>query len=165
MEIRKSFLNQIDQSGYDYYLKGRKGTNLSSGEDTELIFLARILGYKVIHSDKLTFHHYIPETRLSKKYLYRLIEGVCFNGLKLEPFKVYLRNAQPLTNFTWLKDTINVTRYFLQAFLKHIVRNSFESKLELLMNWHALHCSFSNFNQYKEIGRRLDKLKLNIKTR
>lgn len=161
--IRKSFLNQINKSGYNYYLKGRRGTNLSSGEDTEIILLARILGYKVINSKKLRFHHYIPEARLSKQYVYRLVEGVCFNGLKLEPFKVYLKNVKPLTNITWLKDTINVIRYFIKALLRHFVRNSFESKLQLLMNWHAVQCSFTNFNQYGEIGERLDNLKQNFR--
>jgi glycosyltransferase involved in cell wall biosynthesis len=163
MVVRKSLLIQINNSGYNYYLKGRNGSSLSSGEDTELMLLARILGYKVVNSDRLKFHHYIPDSRLSKHYLRRLIQGVCFNGLKLEPFKIYLENTKPLTNVTWLKDTIYVSKYFLLSCCRFLIKNSFEYKVEFLANWHALQCSFRNFNQYKEIGQRLDNLKATMK--
>lgn len=159
MVIRKSFLTQIATSGYTYYLKDRSGTKLSSGQDTELILLAKILGKKVITSDKLKFHHYIPDTRLSKHYLYRLIQGVCFNGFKLEPFKIYYLNKKPLTNVTWLKDTLYVAKYFIQSLGSYIVNNSFEKKIGLMMNWYALQCSITNYNQYKAIGERLDSLR------
>jgi hypothetical protein len=162
MVLRKSFLKRVESSGYTYYLTDRYGSKLSSGHDTELILLARILGKKVATSSNLRFHHYIPQSRLSKNYLYRLIHGVCLSGFKLEPFKVYLKNSKSLTNLTWLKDTLYVIKFFVRSSLAYLINNSFERKVNFLMNWHALQCSFSNYNQYKEIRRRLDNLKVNF---
>jgi glycosyltransferase involved in cell wall biosynthesis len=162
MVIRKSFLDLLTQNGYSYYLEDRSGSKLSSGQDTELILLAKILGKKVISTDKLKFFHFIPESRLSENYLYKLIHGVSFNGFKLEPFKIYLFSIKPLTNMTWFKDTLYVEKYLLRAVCKYILKSSFQNKIALLTNWHALKSSFSNYNKYKKVGRRLDTLKVNI---
>ena len=161
--IRKSFLNIIARCGYSYYLEDRSGAKLSSGQDTELILLAKILGQKVISSENLKFFHQIPESRLSKKYLFKLIKGVCSNGFKLEPFKIYLGKAKPLTNVTWLKDTCYVYRYFFRSIWRYCLKSSFQNKIELLANWHALQSSFSNYNKYKTIGNRLDSLAVNFR--
>jgi hypothetical protein len=55
---------------------GRKGKELSSGEDLEFGILVGAAGYKRIYVPGLKVDHAIPASRLTTLYVCRLISGV-----------------------------------------------------------------------------------------
>ena len=73
MVIRKSFLENLQQLGFNSVLSDRKGKQLSSGGDSELCMLAIQLGYNLYYDERLVFRHYITRERVSWPYLVKLI--------------------------------------------------------------------------------------------
>ncbi len=72
MGLRFSAYQKLIQAGFDFQLPGRKGNELSGGEDVELFFGLLIAGYKIAFDEKLQFKHFLPEERLQEKYIIKL---------------------------------------------------------------------------------------------
>lgn len=68
----KSSYFDLKRSGFVSLLSDRKGKQLSSGGDTELCLAFVLKGYNIFYSENLKFKHYIPEERISAKYVYRM---------------------------------------------------------------------------------------------
>ncbi len=58
-----------------FLLNGRSGSDLLSGEDTELTKILFILGYDVLYNNKLLFNHIILERKLNMEYLNSMFNG------------------------------------------------------------------------------------------
>jgi glycosyltransferase involved in cell wall biosynthesis len=56
-------------------ITGRRGKNLSSGEDTEICFIACKQGFGMGVFPQLKLKHLIPKDRISEKYLLNLVES------------------------------------------------------------------------------------------
>lgn len=54
---------------------GRSGTNMASGDDTEICDRILLLGYSLFYDEDLVFRHYMPENRLSREYHDKLLKG------------------------------------------------------------------------------------------
>lgn len=78
MCIRTDLLKKVDQSGW-LALEGRKGKELSSGEDTELANRAMAYGYTYVCDYRMRMLHLIPKGRLAAQYTERLLKGL-MNG-------------------------------------------------------------------------------------
>ncbi len=79
LTVRRSALNDLyERFGFESVLVGRRGTQLSSGEDTELCLALRLAGWSLWLEPRLTFRHYLPARRLSWQYLRRLAYGSAF---------------------------------------------------------------------------------------
>ena len=75
--IRSDILNRIYlESQLSNSLTGRKGTSLSSGEDTALGIVVGQMGYERWYVPSLHIHHRIPAHRTSFDYLLRLYAGI-----------------------------------------------------------------------------------------
>lgn len=73
MAIRKYIYSYVLSSGWPLYLSAiRKTNNLSTGEDTEICLIARLLGYRVFYDQNLIFKHNISLNRINKPYLIKL---------------------------------------------------------------------------------------------
>lgn len=75
MCIRTSALKKVYEDGW-LQLRGRTGTNLSSGEDTELCDKVFAQGYTYFCTYDTYMLHLIPKSRLSKEYTDRLLKGL-----------------------------------------------------------------------------------------
>lgn len=62
---------------------GRRGAELTSGEDDDICFTAGSLGHGVGVFTTLSLTHLIPSGRLTEAYLLRLVEGVTYSGYVL----------------------------------------------------------------------------------
>ena len=60
---------------YPSFLTGRKGSNLSAGEDTEFCLRLLLKGFMLYYDDSLQFTHFIPKERLTLQYRERLHKG------------------------------------------------------------------------------------------
>lgn len=74
----------------DYYtlfksvLTGRTGTQLSSGEDTEICLALQWMGYQIYSNPNNTFQHAIPEDRFTKDYVFGLVKAMAASQLRIE---------------------------------------------------------------------------------
>lgn len=72
MNIRKSTWEMLKENSFEFQLTGRKGKNLSSGEDSELSHAVLLSGKKLYYRSDLSFYHFMPSGRLTWEYLMRL---------------------------------------------------------------------------------------------
>lgn len=88
MVIRKQAFDLLDSIGFKPMLTGRKGKDLTSGEDAELCLVLLFLGYDLYYDERLQFIHYMPATRLKWKYCVSMMaRGHAIPQLYLEFYK------------------------------------------------------------------------------
>jgi glycosyltransferase involved in cell wall biosynthesis len=63
--VRKVVFDKLNKLGFEFFLSGRKGNSMSSGEDVELCFAVKSIGYKIFYSEDLTLKHYMPQGRFN----------------------------------------------------------------------------------------------------
>ncbi len=73
--IRKKVWDQLIANDFKFMLSGRKGKNITSGEDYELSLAVRLAGYDLYYDPNLQFKHYITKDRLNRKYLKKLFKS------------------------------------------------------------------------------------------
>jgi len=76
MVLSRSFWQAIKAANFQTLLSDRKGKNLSTGGDTELCWYAKILGYEIHYSSRLTLQHFMASSRLSWAYCRKLQRGI-----------------------------------------------------------------------------------------
>lgn len=87
---KKDIFTRLEENSYQLHLTGRKGDELLSGEDQELCFLARMMGYKLYRSDRLKFTHVIPQGRISKAYFEKLYRGFGYSSVIISLYSQYV---------------------------------------------------------------------------
>jgi glycosyltransferase involved in cell wall biosynthesis len=80
------YLNEVDAGRFT--LSGRKENELTSGEDTQMIFFAISKGAAAGVAPSLSVKHIVPQKRTTAEYLKRLTYGtsVCYSTCILEVF-------------------------------------------------------------------------------
>jgi len=81
--IRKSAWQAIIDQGFEHSMVGRKGKQLTSGEDREIVFMLKASGWKLYYTPSLLFYHFIPKERLTWAY-------VCRSSMGYGPTEIYL---------------------------------------------------------------------------
>jgi glycosyltransferase involved in cell wall biosynthesis len=90
--MRMSFLEKLFNNGFSSILSGRKGAQLMAGEETELCYLAKLLGYQVGYYRGLKFKHLMTRGRMNLDYLKRLHFGFGRTRVYLFAYKYCLEN-------------------------------------------------------------------------
>lgn len=72
MNIRISVWEYLKENGFEFQLTGRKGKELSSGEDSELSQAVLLSGKMLYYRSDLAFEHFMPSGRLTWDYLIKL---------------------------------------------------------------------------------------------
>ncbi len=73
--LRKDFITTLFENGFSSLLSDRKGTELSSGGDTEFCYLIKMAGYLWKYDTSLQLKHALPSDRLNQTYLSKLEYG------------------------------------------------------------------------------------------
>jgi len=104
LALRCKALAQLQAAGFESMLEDRKGSELSSGGDTELCLCLRILGWRVLLDPALRFQHMIPSGRLTTQYLMRLADGFGRSEPIIFIYKRYLETGggKYLKGMVWL---------------------------------------------------------------
>lgn len=68
--IKKEVFQQIEAKKLKILIEKTSGGK-AAGEDTEICYLARVLGFRLLYSDQLTFKHFMPKNRFLEDPLYR----------------------------------------------------------------------------------------------
>jgi len=91
------------------HLTGRSGTNLISGEDMEICYVARAASLGMGLFPELTVTHLIPEARLKEEYLVRLAQALHFSHLLLAFSWRGITPRSPFAGIELLRSIKNIT--------------------------------------------------------
>jgi len=122
MNIRRESWNYLIDNQFEFILSGRKGKNLSSGEDVEMCSAFLLSGIDLYYDDDLLFYHYMPEFRLSWKYMINL--SAAFG--RAAPVENLYAGLLEDTGFNLLKKTniylsiMRTTFHYVRALLRFI---------------------------------------------
>ncbi len=73
--LRKSAWDYLHDNGFEFIFSGRKGSLLTSGEDSELCLALVLCGYHLYYNEDLTFEHYMPNQRMNWDYVVKLYQS------------------------------------------------------------------------------------------
>jgi glycosyltransferase involved in cell wall biosynthesis len=90
LSFRKSLWQELQQRGFKNLTVGREGKNITAGEDSELCYAFRLLGYKLYYRDDLSLEHYMPQTRMNFSYLLKMATGFGQAYARLNCYRVLL---------------------------------------------------------------------------
>jgi len=76
MVTRKTLFLEMYADKYPSLLRGRKGENLSTGDDFEYCKRLLLRGHKLYYNQNLHLKHFIPKERLTVPYRERLMRGI-----------------------------------------------------------------------------------------
>ena len=129
LAIRKDIFDQFKKRGYSPFLTDRTGAKLTSGGDTELCYIIRLMGFKLWYSDTLTFQHFLPAGRLTEDYLKRLFRSMNESYMLLITYRYALMGV-PIGRATWLKDFMYQLLFYTKGVASHLIQRNERSRLE-----------------------------------
>jgi glycosyltransferase involved in cell wall biosynthesis len=102
MVIKKEIFDILHKLGFKSQLTDRKGDELSSGGDTEMCFVAAMLGYKLYYDSSLKLQHFLEPRRLTWAYFIKLMRGHIQSYYKLMFYKKMYANES--VSSSWKKE-------------------------------------------------------------
>ena len=134
--IRRSFLMTLKSLGLKSLLTGRTGTNVTSGEDTELCFFAAAVGVEVWYNRKLQFKHFMASSRMKWSYMKKLYAGFGKANIYTHAYKyVQQYNRVPGANLKysfWLDTYIHKIKQLLRFYPSIMFRMNREGDATVL---------------------------------
>ncbi len=135
LSIRKSAWEEIINNGFTFTLSGRHGTNLSSGEDSEICFALRCFGWRLWYDERLSYYHYLPTFRLTWRYLKKLHGGFGASEVVLGTYREFFNSKPdyaPDFNNAWIADARSIidsyqNRYMELLFLHREIEGSLKA--------------------------------------
>lgn len=94
ISVRKEAWLEAEKNHQSFYLTGRKGKNLSAGEDSELCLFWQLKGRKLWYQHDLRFVHYLPSERINEKYMERLFRGFGNSEVVLRIYRAALNGEK-----------------------------------------------------------------------
>ncbi len=91
MIFRRSLYLNIAESGVKHILVGRRKSEMSSGEDTEICLWFQLAGYDLYYNPMLKFKHHIRTERLSNDYLGQLTKGINSQNTVINAYREMVR--------------------------------------------------------------------------
>lgn len=90
LSFRRELWTRLRQAGYENLTVGRQGKNMMAGEDSELCYAFRLMGYRLYYRDDLVLHHYMPEGRMHFPYVLKMNVGFGLSHARLNCYRVLL---------------------------------------------------------------------------
>lgn len=90
LSFRKSIWERLKSNGYQNLTVGRQGKNMMAGEDTELCYAFRLMGYRLYYRDDLVLTHYMPDNRMQFSYLLKMTFGFGLAHARLNCYRELL---------------------------------------------------------------------------
>lgn len=120
--LRKEALKRLQSFGHKLICSDRSGKSLLSGGDNELCYCLLLLGYKILYSGALRFHHFMPAGRLTVPYLLQLNYGAGYSQAMLMSYAPFL-SFVPEEKITWSRQLIiNILGWFRAGVLDRFFR-------------------------------------------
>lgn len=94
--LRKTAARGLLANGFRFSLSGRSGRAMSSGEDQELCLALQLTGWRLWFTREITLQHFLPEGRLSMRYVRGLLRGIGRSSVMLDPYLFLLEQRRGL---------------------------------------------------------------------
>jgi glycosyltransferase involved in cell wall biosynthesis len=159
MGIKKDIFIRLIKSGFNFWLSGRNGTKLGSGDDYELCLAIPLLGYKLYYDDNMTFYHYMPAIRLKWDYLVNMIHGFGRASPVLQIYQAEVFNYKRINLFKsynyYMSVMVSFYRLLLTSF--KILPLAFSDKTgevkyySLIYSLHSFKAKLASFKMHKNV--------------
>ncbi|MCO5287706.1 MAG: glycosyltransferase family 2 protein [Chitinophagaceae bacterium] len=94
MITRKSIIEKVWSVDYPFFLSGRKGTQLSSGDDSEICIRLLLMGFKLYYNEDLKLTHFMEAKRLTDNYRDKLFASFEESSKLLSNYYLVLDNSK-----------------------------------------------------------------------
>jgi glycosyltransferase involved in cell wall biosynthesis len=159
MVVRKSALEKLYKGNFVNILSDRSGKRLSSGGDTELSYALLISGFKLWYSPQLKFRHYLPQSRISIDYLFRLMLSIAYSSMSLVIYQ-YVLSGTRVNFITWIKDFfLRVFLFILDIFKPSADKSTFGFFRAIQISFMPVLAVISLVGQYRKMNKDLSKLR------
>jgi len=116
--FRKSLWFRLQKKGFKNLTVGRQGKNIYSGEDTELCYAFRLMGYQLYYDNDLSLKHYMPEGRMNFSYVEKMSKGFGKANVHLNCYRVLLHPGTFRLHpwwYEWLVAEKKIIKEFLRS--------------------------------------------------
>lgn len=161
MIVRKSAWEKLLADGFRTSMSCRKGSELSSGGDSEMCYALVLAGWKVWYDERLKLKHCMPAGRLDWNYLVRLFTGFGIASVGLEPYEKAIKlgradvNDEEIKNQNWKYEYKKTLKDLRKYGLKKILSLRFpqENNTDILM----LEFNLSRLKELRKVKKDYDK--------
>ena len=112
--FRKSLWFTLQKKGFKNLTVGRQGKNIYAGEDTELCYAFRLLGYQLYYNNDLSLKHYMPEGRMNFSYLEKMSKGFGMANVHLNCYRAMLYPGFKLN--AWWREWLSAIKEIIRQF-------------------------------------------------
>jgi glycosyltransferase involved in cell wall biosynthesis len=155
ISVRKDFLTSSKYKEFPVLLTGRNGKRLTAGDDSEICFKAKLLGYNIAYLDNLRFKHFISNDRLTWSYLKKLHSGFAESFVLINLYERALKNSKlSLPGFYWAKKMLYYYAIYLKYWPRHFkAYSTTEGTVDEIhhITWLTIASSYLYYN-FKTIG-------------
>ena len=132
LSFRSSLWQDLEQRGFRNLTVGREGKNINAGEDAELCYAIRLLGYHLYYHEDLVLKHFMPDNRMNLDYLAKMYEGFGKSYARLNSYRVLLDK----NNFrlrSWWYEWFATKRKNMFLNFKKIFTSNIQKKIEIIV--------------------------------
>lgn len=158
LTIRKKAWDDLTLNGFKPILSGRFGNIITSGEDVEICYALRLVGWHIWYSDELVLKHYISKQRLTTTYLSKLQFGFGTQTIGFDPYNFYAKykssEVKTFLGKIWLRQLIREIYFSLfmdGSFWKKLIgsgEKSFNHSMIWLRHWGRITALLKNRKRY-----------------
>lgn len=135
--LDRVWVDKLFTTGFESMLKGRDGTSLVAGEDTELTYALKTIGGKLFYCSQMHFKHFMPDKRMNWAYLVRLSNAIGFSNYLLRPYtntldRIYLRDYIITTLLILKYKTKALFSFFKEGDDNVIIYSTFSGQLKAI---------------------------------
>ncbi len=116
LAFRFTAVKKAIDKGFQFFLSGRKGKNMTPGEDTELVYIFQLEGWRLWYEETMHFEHYIPAHRISESFIRKRSQGFGASSVVLDAYKLVFKRDR-LKFFIKSRWYLNVWVVLLQIVL------------------------------------------------
>lgn len=156
--LHKQVLEDLLNNGIKLIVQGRRGKNLTAGDDLELSYLVSLSGKRLWYEESMKFYHRLGSEKLSEEYYFKIVLGhIAAEGL-LFPYQLLLENYQ-LADITYSAEYVKKLGLCGALVLKYALLKTFfpEHKNYFLLNWSRFLSYFNSqvvsYRQFKSLKR------------
>lgn len=129
LSIRKQIWEDLQRIGFQNLTLGREGKKITAGEDTELCYAIRLLGYNLYYRHDLSLRHYMPDIRMKISYLIKLSEGFGKAYAKLNCYRVLL-GRKKFKLHAWWYEWLVARKNIIKFYFKEIIARDDKKKIK-----------------------------------
>ena len=169
--VRAELFELLNTLHFESLLTGRKGNQVISGEDTELCYVTKYVGYEIAYCSNLQFKHLMPDGRMNWNYMKRLYYGFGRMRVYTHAYKLLEKTnripGQDLRLPFWLDKYLHLLKQW-SSFLPHVVFKLNEEGNDTVLRYYALRGELKELRtlkkDYSSIFKKIIDLKKRIAT-